>query len=52
MTGLKDLDLQIYYSAGDDSLHAFFIPALAASVRYDRAAGYFSSRCSPWRRRA
>jgi superfamily II DNA or RNA helicase len=43
MPGLRDLDLQISYGPGDDRLNRFFIPALAASVRYDRAAGYFSS---------
>lgn len=43
MPGLRDLDLQISYGPGDDRLRRFFIPALSASARYDRAAGYFSS---------
>jgi hypothetical protein len=43
MPGLRECDFQISYGPGDDRLKRFFIPALAASVRYDRAAGYFSS---------
>ena len=43
MPGLRDLHLQIAYGPADDRLREFFIPALAASVRYDRSAGYFSS---------
>jgi superfamily II DNA or RNA helicase len=43
MPGLRDSDFQISYGPGDDRLNRFFIPALSASVRYDRAAGYFSS---------
>jgi hypothetical protein len=43
MAGLRDLPLNISYGPGDDRLRDFFIPALAASVRYDRSAGYFSS---------
>src|SRR5205809_5093518 len=43
MPGLRELEFQISYGPGDDRLNRFFIPALAASVRYDRAAGYFSS---------
>src|SRR5437763_6225403 len=43
MTTLRDCNFQISYGPGDDRLNGFFIPALAASVRYDRAAGYFSS---------
>src|SRR5437868_5052044 len=43
MPGLRDIDFQISYGPADDRLNRFFIPALAASVRYDRAAGYFSS---------
>src|SRR6516165_2251274 len=43
MPGLRDIPFQISYGPGDDRLNSFFIPALAASVRYDRAAGYFSS---------
>ncbi len=43
MPGLRDLNFRIAYGPGDDRLRDFFIPALAASVRYDRAAGFFSS---------
>ena len=41
---LKDLALSSIYSSEQDSLlHDFYIPALAESVRYDRAVGYFSA---------
>jgi superfamily II DNA or RNA helicase len=43
MAGLQDLKLSIAYGPSDDRLRDFFIPALAASVQYDRAAGFFSS---------
>src|SRR6516225_8534106 len=43
MPGLRDLPLKIAYGPGDYRLREFFIPALAASVLYDRAAGFFSS---------
>lgn len=43
MPNLRDTAWKISYGPGDDRLKEFFIPALAASVRYDRAAGYFSS---------
>ena len=43
MPGLRDVPLHIAYGPSDDRLGAFFIPALAASIRYDRSAGYFSS---------
>jgi superfamily II DNA or RNA helicase len=43
MPGLRDCHFQISYGPGDDRLQCFFIPALSASARYDRAAGYFSS---------
>jgi len=41
--GLKNLKLNISYGPSDKRLQDFFIPALSESVRYDRAAGYFSS---------
>jgi len=31
------------YGPSDDRLHGFYIPALSASIRYDRTAGFFSS---------
>jgi len=40
---LRELNLNISYGPSDDPLREFFIPAMAASIRYDRAAGYFSS---------
>ena len=40
---LRDLSVKISYGPHDNGLREFFIPAMAASVRYDRAAGYFSS---------
>ncbi len=40
---LKDHKFSLSYGPGDDRLHAFYIPALAASTRYDRMTGYFSS---------
>jgi SNF2 family DNA or RNA helicase len=43
MSNLRDLSLKISYGPSDDRLREFFIPAMAASIRYDRAAGYFSS---------
>jgi len=43
MANLRELKLKISYGPSDDRLRAFFIPAMSASVRYDRAAGYFSS---------
>src|SRR5208283_2403885 len=43
MGTLRDIPWKIGYGPQDDRLRDFFIPALAASVRYDRAAGYFSS---------
>ncbi|MBX3412594.1 MAG: DEAD/DEAH box helicase family protein [Pirellulales bacterium] len=35
--------MNISYGPSNDRLREFFIPAMAASIRYDRAAGYFSS---------
>src|SRR5689334_18620644 len=43
MSNLRELNLKISYGPNDARLHDFFIPAMAASIRYDRAAGYFSS---------
>jgi hypothetical protein len=42
-TRLRDHDFQISYGPADDRLHDFYIPALSASIRYDRTAGFFSS---------
>jgi len=43
MATLRELSLKIAYGPHDDPLRHFFIPAMAASIRYDRAAGFFSS---------
>ncbi|HQE91693.1 MAG TPA: helicase-related protein [Anaerolineae bacterium] len=43
MSLLTEYNFHLSYGPGDDRLHAFYIPALAASVRYDRMTGYFSS---------
>src|SRR5260370_37222671 len=43
MPNLRELNLNISYGPSDDRLREFFIPAMSASIRYDRAAGYFSS---------
>ncbi|MGB8644111.1 MAG: helicase-related protein [Anaerolineae bacterium] len=40
---LTDYPFRIYYGPADDPLNNFYIPALSASVRYDRSAGFFSS---------
>jgi len=40
---LPDYNFKISYGAGDDRLHDFYIPALSASVRFDRSTGFFSS---------
>jgi hypothetical protein len=40
---LRDHPFRIYYGPADDPLANFYIPALSASVRYDRSAGFFSS---------
>jgi SNF2 family DNA or RNA helicase len=40
---LHHQSFQIYYGPADDPLNSFYIPALSASVRYDRSAGFFSS---------
>jgi len=43
LIGLRDHPFRIYYGPADDPLANFYIPALSASVRYDRSAGFFSS---------
>jgi prepilin-type processing-associated H-X9-DG protein len=42
-TRLREYTFQISYGPADDRLHDFYIPALSASIRYDRTAGFFSS---------
>ena len=43
MPSLQDFEFEIFYSKKDNPLESFYIPALSASIRYDRSAGYFSS---------
>jgi len=40
---LRDYPFKLSYGPSDDRLHAFYIPALRTSVRYDRMTGYFTS---------
>ncbi len=40
---LHDHPFKLSYGPGDDRLHRFYIPALRASIRYDRMAGFFAS---------
>jgi transposase InsO family protein len=39
----KEIAFRIFYGPVDNPLDNFYIPALSASVQYDRSAGYFSS---------
>lgn len=41
---LQDFPFAGTYSAGDSPLTGFYLPALSVAYRYDRMAGYFSSR--------
>lgn len=43
MPSLRSPQFRIFYSPADDPLNNFYVPALSASVQYDRSAGYFSS---------
>jgi len=40
---LRDCSFRYSYGPSDDRLHAFYIPALKASVHYDRMTGFFTS---------
>jgi superfamily II DNA or RNA helicase len=40
---LRECSFKISYGPADDRLNDFYVPALSVSVRYDRAAGFFSS---------
>ncbi|MCX7708155.1 MAG: DNA repair protein, partial [Anaerolineae bacterium] len=40
---LRDHSFRIYHGPTYDSPAHFYIPALSASVRYNRSAGFFSS---------
>ena len=41
--GLQERAFKLSYGPSDDRLHGFYIPALQASVRYDRMTGFFTS---------
>ena len=43
VTSRRNHTFRIYYGPADEPLANFYIPALSASVRYDRSAGFFSS---------
>jgi len=38
---LSDHAFLIAYGPGDDRVNDFYVPALSASVHYDRSAGFF-----------
>jgi SNF2 family DNA or RNA helicase len=40
---LSKYPFRIFYSPADNPLENFYIPALSASVQYDRSAGFFNS---------
>ncbi len=42
-TSLRDIAYRVFYRPADNPLEAFYLPTLAASVHYDRSAGYFRS---------
>lgn len=40
---LTDITYRVFYRPNDNPLETFYLPTLAASVHYDRSAGYFRS---------
>lgn len=40
---LRDVEYRVFYRPHDNPLETFYLPTLAASVHYDRSAGYFRS---------
>jgi superfamily II DNA or RNA helicase len=43
--GFKGLNLKAFYdSDSDDLLHDFYVPVLGEAIRYERLAGFFSSK--------
>jgi superfamily II DNA or RNA helicase len=40
---LRDTEYRVFYRPNDNPLETFYLPTLAASVYYDRSAGYFRS---------
>jgi len=43
MTLLRDIPFKAFYRPTDELLESFYVPALGASIQYDRSAGFFSS---------
>jgi len=43
MSSFQNHPFRIFYSQADDPQRNFYIPALSASVRYERSAGFFNS---------
>lgn len=43
MNNLPSISYRVFYSPNDRPLETFYLPSLAASVQYDRSAGYFRS---------
>lgn len=41
--GLADIQYRVFYRPNDNPLETFYLPTLAASIHYDRSAGYFRS---------
>jgi hypothetical protein len=39
----RDLAVKSFYTAADDRLESFYVPALKQAVRYDRVTGYYRS---------
>jgi superfamily II DNA or RNA helicase len=42
-SSLRDIEYRVFYRPQDNPLETFYLPTLAASVHYDRSAGYFRS---------
>jgi superfamily II DNA or RNA helicase len=42
-TNLSEIEYKIFYRPADNPLETFYLPTLAASVQYDRSAGFFRS---------
>ncbi len=42
-SSLRDIEYRVFYRPHDNPLETFYLPTLAASIHYDRSAGYFRS---------
>lgn len=45
---LRDITYRVFYRPADILLETFYLPTLAASVHYDRSAGYFRWTAYAW----